>query len=213
MHIAKRCGTLFFRQMRSIIIIAVYIAVAACDTTRTVEYFGTEYEIDKKAVDLNEEAVRIMTEYPDSLNFAIDLLGQSIKTDSNYYIAYENKINWESGLKEHGYGIPTLKAFIKRFPEHPSAYLALGFRQERMGNKNAAKAAYRKSREILFTKMEKKGIALDSVSPELFVLNYVNGDTSLALRQFGEYKTLFDSRGIYRNRDLEEVVNNLKETY
>ena len=186
------------------------IILGGCQRTTKVRFDGREYYIDNKAIELNNKAVRAISENFDSLDYALKLLGESIHVDSNYYVAYQNKVNYEKDLERYDFGIGTIRAFIRRFPDNPSSYLMLGLRQEKKGNLDEAKISYRKALDLTMESYKRRNKKIDSVKDGLFVLTFLNGDTSRANTQFEKFKKDYDTLGNYKYETLREFIENIK---
>lgn len=197
-----------FNKMRYLLLISTILV--ACQQTTKTRFDGKEYQIDNKAIQLNDKAVSAATEDFDSLDYAIQLLAESIQVDSNYYIAYQNKITYEKDLEKYDFGVETIKAFVRRFPNNPSSYLLLGFRQEKKGNLSEAKTSYRRALELTMESYKRQNKEIDSVKDGLFILTYLNGDSSLANIQFERFKEKYDTLDNYSKMTLREFIHAMK---
>lgn len=194
--------------MRYLLIILTILA--SCQKTTKAKFNGKEYDIDNDAIELNNKATSAVFDNPDSLDYAIKLLGESIRVDSNYFIAYQNKINFEKDLQRYGFGIGTIKTFIRRFPDRPSSYLELGLRQEKKGDMIEAQSSFKKALNLTMESYKRKNSVIDSVKDGLFVLTYLNGDTVLANSQFERFKKDYDTLGNYQHLTLAEFIAAMK---
>lgn len=192
------------------LLLSFLIVLVGCQRTTTLNFDGKEYQIDNSAIALNDKAVITVSENFDSLDYAIRLLGQSIQIDSNYYVAYQNKINHERDLERYDFGIPTIQAFIKRFPDNPSGYVILGLRNEKKGNLDEAKRNYQKALGLTVKSYKRRQAPVDSVKDGLWILTYLTGDTTLAEKQFEKFKKEYDSLNTYDNKSLKEIIQALE---
>lgn len=88
-----------------------------------------KYSVTSKARQLTDSAVRIVV---DAENYpkAITLLDQAIRSDSNYYPAYTNKLTFQLALKQYGQALPTAKKINTLRPEDPVPYVSVGLLYE-----------------------------------------------------------------------------------
>ena len=196
--------------MKYVFVIVLITIIGCKEKTTRLKFGGKEYNIDNRAIELNNKATSIFIANADSVDYAIKMLSESIQIDSNYFLAYQNKINFEKNLKKFDFGIGTIRAFINRFPDNPSAYLALGLLQEKKGDSLAARLNYRMALDLPTKSYKLKNERMDSVKDMVFVLTYLNGDTLLASRQFEKFKAIYDTSGYYQGIALWEYVNTMR---
>jgi tetratricopeptide (TPR) repeat protein len=189
--------------------LVIWILLLACQKV-SVKFDGKEYQISKKAIELNDQGVIAMRN-PDSLDYAIDFLNQAIQTDSDYHLAYINKYNIERKFKKYDFGTRTMQAFVKRFPNNPSGYLMLGFGQERNGDSREAMITYQTALNLQTDYFLEKGVDIDSVKHGLFILTYLLGDSISATAQFEKYKQNYDTLGNYKRYTLKEFIDQIRQ--
>ena len=89
--------------------------------------------IDPKAGKLNDSALSIM-EHSQDYNKAIALLNQAIDIDSNFYLAYWNKTNFQLELNQFDSALATAKNLDRIKPESPEYFFFTGIIYYKMGD-------------------------------------------------------------------------------
>jgi len=95
---------------------------------------------------LNDSAMREASHMNDSgYQKTILLLDQATTIDSNYFMAYWNKLIFQSQLKQYDKAIVTAKNLIRIKPMAPDLYLTCGGLYERISDTLSAKDAFQKA--------------------------------------------------------------------
>ena len=84
-----------------------------------------EHSINSQARQLNDSALSIVRNTQDFAK-AITLLDQATKIDSNYYLAFWNKISFQSELKQFDNALVTAKNLNRIKPESPDYFFIDG---------------------------------------------------------------------------------------
>ena len=103
------------------------------------------YTIPNAARRLNDSAMNMVKKFNDRPHVvkAISLLDMATAIDTNYFIAYNNKLVFQSGLKQYESSIATLKHLIRLKPAAPDFYVTGGVFYEKLGDSITAKKYFR----------------------------------------------------------------------
>lgn len=104
-------------------------------------------EYDLAAVALNTKAMQLSFHMDDDsvLNEALDYLAQSIKADSNYYLAYANMATLLLKQQKRDSAISILQIIVDRKPNYAEGLSTQGYIYEKLGEKDAADFKYRQA--------------------------------------------------------------------
>jgi tetratricopeptide (TPR) repeat protein len=101
---------------------------------------GSKHTINPYAIKLNDSAARMTFQMNDSgYQKAILLLDQATAIDSNYFLAYYNKLIFQSQLKQYDKALVTSKNLIRIRPMAPDLHLTSGELYEEIGDTVSAK--------------------------------------------------------------------------
>lgn len=114
-----------------LILIQISFILGACNS-QTIEF-------DKKAVLLNEGAVNIMSTNRDS---ALTLLNKATDIDSNYYIAFGNKVSIYASTGDYKQAIVNSQQVLRIKPDLAEAVVFLGILYDKSGQIKEAKEQY-----------------------------------------------------------------------
>jgi tetratricopeptide (TPR) repeat protein len=107
---------------------------------------GSKHTIDPYAKKLNDSAVRLTFRMHDSdYQNAILLLDQATTVDNNYFLAYWNKLSFQSRLKQYDKAIVTTKNLIRIRPMAPDLHVTCGILYERIGDTISAPLDFQKA--------------------------------------------------------------------
>lgn len=112
----------------------------------------TPNKINPEAIALNDSAVKLMLNQPDS---ALVLLDKALKIDSNYFIAYQNKVTIYVQRNNFDAAIKILKKLQPTQPKNPELAFYLGFLLEKIGNSEEANKYYQKAISLNKAKLDK----------------------------------------------------------
>ncbi|MFI5163964.1 MAG: tetratricopeptide repeat protein [Bacteroidia bacterium] len=114
-------------------IIFFFSALVACGQQSSQT---KKHKVDSSARQLNDSAVALTQTFFDSLNYvkAIALLDKATAIDSDYYIAYWNKIAFQSQIKQYDKALVTSKEMIRLKPKTPDFYQRTGILYEIVGD-------------------------------------------------------------------------------
>jgi len=122
------------------------IIISSCSQSQEVK----KHKINPEAIGLNNQAIALLTSMNvDSTKKAITLLDAATNIDSNYFLAYYNKMLFLNELKLYGRSIQTMQNLIRIKPQSHDLYLQGGLLYEITGDSIIAKRYFQKSLEIL----------------------------------------------------------------
>ncbi|MFI5196793.1 MAG: tetratricopeptide repeat protein [Chitinophagales bacterium] len=196
-----------------LILIICIIAFAHCEAQYT-------YMPDPKAKMVNDKAINTYIRYnknQDSVVSVIRMLDQALNIDSNYFIAWTNKLSFECQLKQYDNALNTAKRIIRIFPDQTNVIFFSGLLEFKTGHNDEATATFNKLINIydevpdtnnnsdhLKTALLNKGIALKLMgkadeSRKIFV-NLSIKESDLAVRRH---------INAYISKSKEEIINKL----
>jgi len=124
--------------MKRILILLIAACLFSCKQKGTAQS-TIHKKYNPEAVKLNDSAIRI-THFsyngnsPKALENGIALLDKAITIDSNYYIAYGNKLSFQTELKQYSDAAITDKQLIRISPHNPDNYSVEGSLEYKMGD-------------------------------------------------------------------------------
>ena len=92
------------------------------------------------------------------LQEAINILNKSLKIDSNYYIAYRNKMNFQAELKQQDSAFFTAKQIIKKWPKQTQITILAGEYCEFKGDTTSAVGYYKKALSVINHVLDSIGV-------------------------------------------------------
>jgi tetratricopeptide (TPR) repeat protein len=108
-------------------------------------------KINPEAIKLNNDAMALHSNpiYRKDgrnklLNDAIMLLDSATKIDTNYYVAYYNKLGFQYQLKQYAGALKTAKQMIRLRPRNIDILATMGMLSEQSGDTISSKAYYKK---------------------------------------------------------------------
>jgi len=108
-------GTTPYTTMKNIYVLFIIILLSSCNSKK---------EFNSTSIQLNNEAMeKIKTE---DYTSALNLLNESIKLDSTYYIAYNNKIGIVVRMRRYDEAITTSKLLLLHKPDLAESHFFLG---------------------------------------------------------------------------------------
>jgi Tfp pilus assembly protein PilF len=99
----------------------------------------TEKKNRQEAIDLNNQAVKIMSENPDS---ALKLLDRAIEIDKSDYSFYSNKANIFIARKDYAKAISSAEKAVEAKPDLAESVLFLGMLYDKTNQTEKAKKQY-----------------------------------------------------------------------
>jgi tetratricopeptide (TPR) repeat protein len=112
----------------------------------------TEKKNKQEAIDLNNQAVKIMSENPDS---ALILLDRAIEIDKNDYLFYSNKANIFLARKDYAKAISSLEKAVDVNPDLAEGSLFLGILYDKTDQTEKAKKLYERAISIFDNRLKK----------------------------------------------------------
>jgi len=176
--------------MKKLIIISFLILFASCSSKK---------EFNEKSIQLNNEASeKIRTEdYVSALN----LLNESIKLDSSYYTAYDNKIVLLLQLNKYDEAIKTNKLLLNHEPDLAESHFFLGMLYDIQGDSIKAIHSYKNAIRIYKNRIT-KGKMVEANELNLALAYKLVGDKEQANKLFN--KLMIDSK----DKKMIESFNN-----
>ncbi len=110
--------------MKQTIFILTILIFISCGQT---EKQKDESQIDKRAIELNKKGIELaMTFDNDSIKKAIELFDRATKIESEYYLAYWNKLVNQNQLGQKNEAFETLKKLEELRPNNPDLKVTAG---------------------------------------------------------------------------------------
>ncbi|MGN6601600.1 MAG: tetratricopeptide repeat protein [Ginsengibacter sp.] len=103
-----------------------------------------KHSIDPKAGRLNDSALAIMA-HSEDYDKAIALLDQAIAIDSNFYLAFWNKTNFQLELNQFDSALATVKNLNRIKPESPDYFFLVGIIDYKMGDTISSQRFFQQS--------------------------------------------------------------------
>jgi tetratricopeptide (TPR) repeat protein len=100
--------------------------------------------VSPQAKQLTDSAIN-KAMYEQDYKQALLLLNKAIKIDSNYFLAYQNKLTFETSLKEYKDALQTTMQLIRLQPDAPDYYVTAGVLHSVEGNSFAATEYWQKA--------------------------------------------------------------------
>ncbi len=107
-----------------------------------------QHKVDPAAVRLNNMAMELNIQNSDSASKAIIFLDSATAIDSNYYLAYYNKLIFLNQLKQYSKAIIAINNLIRMQPNANVFYFNGGIIYEKMGDTISSRNYFQKSLEI-----------------------------------------------------------------
>jgi hypothetical protein len=184
----KRCGQLL-NLMKRFLIIVYIVLLQSCSETKTVTYNGRQYSFKKQAIKLNDKALKIMLDDPEgNIDYATELLAESINVDSTFFTAYLNKINFEFDYSKYKHGLETARAFVHKFPDNRVGIMKLGVIEEKNGNHTDANIRFKEYFEKTMDWIGKNPNRVIEGKFDLAIAYYLLGDVIRSEQLFNEVK-------------------------
>lgn len=127
-----------FKLKLKIKIISFCLLLAACTNKGSQK---------TSAKDLNDSVLVVTKDYKDTSQYknAIELLGQAVKIDSNYFDSYSKRLFFEESLGQFNKAAKTLSKMVKLKSDSAELYLKLGVYEDVSGDTLSAKQSYNRS--------------------------------------------------------------------
>jgi len=111
----------------------------------------TDKNYDPKAISLNDQAIELIFNKPDS---ALILLNKAIEIDETYYVAYNNKVNIYISEGKLDQAIISAEKGVKHKPDLAESVSMLGMLYDYTGQTDKAKEQYQRALEIYNNRLE-----------------------------------------------------------
>lgn len=167
--------------LKSIAVIVAAAILSSCYAPET-----DEYRPGRQARDLNNQAIRSMSEK--NYEQALMLVNKAIKIEPEFYTAYGNKSAILIAMKRDTDAAATLQAALQVKPDYVQAYVPLGLLEERAGKMAEAKERYNKAVELYDARLQKNPDDVDT-SVNRAVAVYLGEDARVALLALKEILT------------------------
>jgi tetratricopeptide (TPR) repeat protein len=140
-----------------------------------------KHKVDPAAKAFNERAMTLYSfiDNIDSAKKAIVLLDSATTIDSDYYLAYYNKLIFSTNIKQFDKALLAANNLIRIRPSVHDFYLTRGFLYYRLGNTNASKSDFQHSLTIC-------GKVLDTMSSKNKNYDYISMDRAISLIMLGQ---------------------------
>ncbi len=148
------------------------------------EFSSSEQKNDRRAfskevIELNKQAVLLINERnKKSYEEALTLLNKAILIDTNYYMAYSNKVMVLTELGEYNTAIEVNKYLITTIKrDYPEAIVSLGMLYDKIGKKYLARKYYSEAISKYSNRIAKSEDILDMVNRAhlIYILNKKDG--------------------------------------
>lgn len=129
--------------MKQTIFILTILTFISCGKQKS------ESQIDGRAIDLNNKGIELaMTFNNDSIKKAIQLFDQATKIESEYYLAYWNKLIYQNQLGQKDEAFETLKKLEELRPNNPDLKVTAGVFIELNGDSILARQKFLEADQI-----------------------------------------------------------------
>jgi Tfp pilus assembly protein PilF len=133
------------RYIKNIFILLPIILTVSCITQ-------TDKKNKQEAINLNDQAIKLMTENPDS---ALILLDKAIEIDNSNYIFHSNKANIFIARKDYARAISSVEKAVEVKPDLAESVMFLGMLYDRNNQNEKAKKQYEKAVILYDNRIEK----------------------------------------------------------
>ncbi len=166
----------FYNMRNVLIIVSVLIITTSCknehcqnpkDSNSFIDTINEKSIYSEKAMELNEEAVRIIIHADNDTEYkkALVLLDKAIEIDSTFFTAYTNKASVFCSLEEYDMSIETMEHLLNNVkPDYPEAYVFLANLYDKTNNADLAKENYQKAIQSYSKRYIENGEILDLAS-------------------------------------------------
>ena len=130
-------------QMKAFLLFLVSVTVLACKQNK-------KSKTNPSAISLNNQAISLVryNDNPDSSKKAIAFLDSATAIDSNYFLAYQNKLGFYYRLNQLDKAIVAVNKMIQLSPSSHDLYLISGVLYSKTGDSMAAEKNFRRSLAI-----------------------------------------------------------------
>jgi tetratricopeptide (TPR) repeat protein len=199
--------------MKILSILFFFIIFIACSQNQQAK----KYIPNPKAKQLADSAAMVLM-YTNDKEKAIALLDQAIQIDSNYYLAYANKLGFQASLNRFNDALVTAKNLIRIKPQSPDAHTAVGMIYWKTGDSVSAINHFTKA-STLFDKildtMSKSNKYYESALMNKafnFILLGQQEKGNEILRELYNKQTDEDQKKMYEqflNKSRKEIIDDL----
>lgn len=162
--------------------------------------------VNQTAIQFNDSAVAIISQPYDSFNYsiALSLLETAIRIDSNFYVAYWNKLSVESQLRKYKQAIETGMKLIAFNPREPQFYGLVGSWYFRIGD-SVSSTKYYNQAVILYDQ------ALDTIDTNKIEFKLFKVNRAAILIMLNRSEEAHEILRQMQNIETDEVIKNLIE--
>ncbi|WP_289530298.1 tetratricopeptide repeat protein [Labilibaculum sp. K2S] len=177
-------------------LIVFFIISIACSNQNNKNAKNISYaeknNIAKSCIALNDSAVNLLNKYyvedsnPAKLDIILDLLNESISCDTNFYLAYNNKITVLSLKGEYLKVVNLLNKMLEFSNNNPQLIFFKGMAYEKLKDYPSAEIAYKQAAVEYEKRLQLHPDSLIIITDKLFFTAFTEGKDQ-AIAELKEY--------------------------
>jgi tetratricopeptide (TPR) repeat protein len=191
----------------------IFLLISLCSCGQKL----IKHKVDPAVVKLNDSAMALVRFVNiDSTKKAIFFLDRATAIDSNYFMAYWNKLSLQSELKQYDKAILTVSNLIRLKPDEHEIYLIGGTLYEKMGDTISSKIYFQKSLTICTNVLDTMNIKnkdynmlfMDEAINLIMLSNQTKGNQFLKQLYDRQTDSFFkELTATYMNKNKKEVLD------
>lgn len=178
------------------------------------------YSVNPKAKQLNDSAVSVAI-HSGNYSKSIELLNEAIKADSNFSIAFANKVNFQLQLKQFDKALETSKSLLKIKPNVPEYIVMTGMIYDQIGDTISSKEYFAQAAKIYnnildtMTKTNKNydGYLMNK-AVNLILLGQQEKGNEILKQVYHDKKNEADREmvSMFINKSKQEIISSIMQT-
>ncbi len=181
----------------------------------------TKHIVDPKAIKLNNEATKLLGyNNNDSTLKGVYLLDKATEIDSNYYLAYSNKLTCLTQLRQYDKAIATAKRLIRFKPLAPDIYMMCGEIYDKINDTISSNIYFNKALALSNAYLDT--MKVENINYDMFIMNkavtlimlnqQVEGNKLLKqLYNRQKYETFKEHIKSFMNKNKKELLEFMEE--
>ncbi len=206
-------------------LVSFLLTTTACNTQNNKYVNSTKKSnvIAKQCVALNDSAVSLLNKYyfegtnQAELDVILDLLNQAIACDTNYFLAYNNKVTVLNLKGEYQKVVNLLDKMLEFSNNDPQLIFLKGIAYEKLNAYNAAKTTYVQAAVEYEKRLKLYPDSLEIIADKLFFTAFTKGKDE-ALSELNKYilkypdKTMLkDYQPMFENFNRDDFMNQYRK--
>ena len=201
-------------------LVALLLTTTACNTQNNKDVITTEKSniVAEQCVVLHDSAMSLLNKYyfedtnPTKLDLILDLLNQAIACDTNYFLAYNDKVTVLSIKGEYMKVVSLLNKMLEFSGNDPQLIFLKGIAYEKLNNYSAAETAYKKAAIEYEKRLNLYPDSIEMILDKLFFIAFTKGKGE-ALSELNKYilkypdNTMFqDYKPMFENFNRDDFM-------